>query len=121
MTQKRHETPPVTTLSAEEAFHQVLSEAGCVRPYRDAVDERIPDDVRKRRTRLVKDPADVGGWPDIPGGVPAADSDHDGMPDAWEQEHRFNPADAEDGPSDADKDGYTNVEEYLNRTDPHST
>jgi hypothetical protein len=42
------------------------------------------------------------------------DSDGDGMPDAWEQEHGLNPNDAADGAADRDSDGYTNVEEYLN-------
>ena len=40
------------------------------------------------------------------------------MPDAWETLHGLNPADASDGPLDADGDIYTNVEEYLNDTDP---
>jgi hypothetical protein len=30
----------------------------------------------------------------------------------------LNPADADDSRLDLDHDGYTNVEEYLNRTDP---
>jgi hypothetical protein len=36
------------------------------------------------------------------------------MPDVWEDSHGFNQLDASDGPEDADGDGYTNVEEYLN-------
>ena len=40
------------------------------------------------------------------------------MPDAWESGHGLDPRDAADGTKDQDNDGYTNVEEYLNGTDP---
>ncbi len=40
------------------------------------------------------------------------------MPDAWEKEYGLNPKDPSDGTKDADGDGYTNVEEYLNGTNP---
>ena len=53
--------------------------------------------------------------------VPETGLEHqDGMPDDWERTHKLDPNDASDGPADADKDGYTNVEEYLYRTDPHT-
>ena len=61
---------------------------------------------------------DVGGFPVIAPGTPCADTDIDGMSDEWEVLHGFNPNDAADGPQDADGDGYTNVEEYLNGTEP---
>jgi hypothetical protein len=32
--------------------------------------------------------------------------------------YKLNPQNASDGPADADGDGYTNVEEWLNGTDP---
>ena len=41
------------------------------------------------------------------------------MPDEWEKKHNLDPNDPSDGAKDADKDGYTNVEEYLNGTDPN--
>ena len=41
------------------------------------------------------------------------------MPDEWETAHRLSPKDATDGQADADRDGYTNLEEYLNHTDPN--
>jgi hypothetical protein len=41
------------------------------------------------------------------------DTDHDGMPDAWEIARGLNPNDASDGPRVA-SNGYTNVENYLN-------
>ena len=36
------------------------------------------------------------------------------MPDEWETAHKLNPNDAADRNGDADADGYTNLEEYLN-------
>lgn len=117
---KRKEAPPVTTLSAARAYEEVLAFAGCTRPMRDAVDERVVADVKARRTRIVRDPEQVGGWPLLPAGLPAADADHDGLPDDWERRHRFDPANPKDGASDADGDGYTNREEFLNGTDPRA-
>ena len=69
---------------------------------------------------IVNDPREVGGYPNhsfSPEDVPA-DTDHDGMPDAWERQYELNPAKAGDGSLDTDGDGYTNVEEYLNGTSP---
>ena len=43
------------------------------------------------------------------------DSDHDGMPDAWEMT-TFGSL-ARDGTGDLDQDGYTDLEEYLNLVD----
>ncbi len=51
------------------------------------------------------------------------DMDRDGMPDGWEVLHGFNPRNAagSDGASgDPDHDGFPNIDEYLNNTDPHS-
>jgi hypothetical protein len=106
--------------SAEVAFDRVLQAAGCTLPLRDAVDERIVADVRAGHARVIADPSEVGGWPTLAPGTPPADTDHDGMPDAWERQHGFDPTDSRDGPQDADGDGYTNVEEFLNATDPRS-
>ena len=51
-----------------------------------------------------------------PVGTPDADSD--GMPDAWETAHTFNPASASDATQDADSDGLNNLREYLAGTNP---
>jgi len=37
------------------------------------------------------------------------------MADAWEQAHGLNPTNPSDRNADRDGDGYTNLEEYLNR------
>jgi len=48
----------------------------------------------------------------------AVDTDADGMPDAWESAHGFNPNDPADAAQDADNDGQTNRAEYQAGTDP---
>ena len=40
------------------------------------------------------------------------------MPDEWERQHHLNATDATDCWADRDDDGYSNLEEYLNGTDP---
>lgn len=46
------------------------------------------------------------------------DSDGDGMPDNYEREQAFNPADPADKDLDADNDGFTNYEEFVAKTNP---
>ena len=55
--------------------------------------------------------------PGLAGGSP--DTDGDGMPDAWESDHGFDPGNPADASEDPDNDGRTNLEEYLAGTDPH--
>ncbi len=78
------------------------------------MDRRIVGDVVKRTGRIIKSRSEVGGWPDLRGDAAPRDTDADGMPDPWEQQHGLNPRDASDGPQDRNTDGYTNIEEYLN-------
>lgn len=114
ITQNRHQAPPITTHAASEVMEVVLTNAGCLRPLRDAVDERIIADVRQNKPRTVDSPAQAGGWPELAAGASPSDRDHDGMPDDWETRHGLNPDDAADGSADADGDGYTNLEAFLN-------
>lgn len=114
----RSNAPLVTTTSATEAYDQVLANAGAVKPMRDAVDERVVEDVIQKTGQIIDDPSDVGGWPTLAMGTPPDDSDHDGMPDAWETAWGSDANDDSDGYADFDGDGYTNLEEYLNDTNP---
>jgi hypothetical protein len=123
----RHPAAPVTTTIALAAYFRVLAEAGASRGLncdgshyvtRDPVDDRIVNDVKQGTGRIIDDPSEVGGWPNLVAGIPCADSDHDGMPDEFETLYGFDPTDASDGSADSDGDGYTNVEEFLNSTAP---
>jgi hypothetical protein len=116
----------VTAESAAEAYENVLSDVGCNLPMLDDHDRRVIQETQDGATtykgRITSYPGlpdsqeDVGGWEEYPKvHRPAAwDTDNDGMPDAWEKEHGFDPSDANDGQQDTDGDGYTNLEAYLN-------
>ncbi|WP_197526243.1 pectate lyase family protein [Botrimarina colliarenosi] len=115
---------PINQQTASNAFEEVLSKAGATLPHRDEVDERVTEMVRTGKaatsTGILRHPDEVGGYPDYsyaPAEV-GADTDQDGMPDEWEAKYDLNPKSAADGSKDDDGDGYTNVEEYLNGTNP---
>ena len=47
-----------------------------------------------------------------------ADDDNDGMPDTWELENGLNPLDATDANKDLDQDGRSNLDEFLQNSNP---
>lgn len=115
---------PVAQQTAGDAYAAVLAKVGATLPRRDAVDARVIGMVRTGKVGagngIIRDPQEVGGFPELtfdPATVPA-DSDGDGLPDAWEKQHGLDAANPADGAADADGDGYTNVEEWLNGTNP---
>lgn len=104
--------------TAEDAYRIVLEYAGCSLPARDRVDADLIDDVLNGTGKfgnngIIDSPGDVGGWPELKS-IPAPyDTDHDGMPDYWEDENNLeknNPADR----NSISEDGYTMLEGYLN-------
>jgi hypothetical protein len=136
--------PKMTIVSANEAYAYVVKNAGATLPKRDAVDIRIAEQVRTGKIAykegvplpekqfehrklpidsykmgIITDPAQVGGYPEYKG-TPYKDSDNDGMPDDYEIKHGLNPKNAADASQDKDRDGYTNIEEYLNSVVPMS-
>ena len=110
--------PAVTTDDAMTAYKRVLAESGAILPKMDAVDTRIVNDVKNRTGKIIDDEQQVGSWPELKSIAPPEDSDKDGMPNTWEKQHGLNPDDPADRNADADADGYTNLEEYLNNTKP---
>ncbi len=110
--------PDVPTDDSETAFQRVLDEAGASLPVRDAVDARVVDQVRGGTGGIINSQTEVGGWPVHDAGEAPADGDEDGMPDEWETSYGLDPDDPSDSRGDLDGDGYTNIEEYLNATNP---
>jgi hypothetical protein len=134
--------PKMTIISASEAYDYVVKNAGATLPKRDAVDTRIAEQVRTGKINpkegvkvpetqfehrklpldsykmgIITDISQVGGYPEYKG-TPYKDADKDGIPDEWEVKHGMNPKNAADASLDSDKDGYTNIEEYLNSVVP---
>ncbi|MES1158538.1 MAG: hypothetical protein ABUL42_01455, partial [Terricaulis silvestris] len=56
---------------------------------------------------------ETGDRPELKSLSPFLDGDNDGMPDHWERANGLNLA-ADDSATDNNKNGYTNLEEYLN-------
>ena len=113
--QKRpFDTESIASEDAWTAYRRVMAHGGASRPTRDEIDIRIVDDVQRRMGKIINSQDDVGGWPQLDHLAPPVDSDRDGMPDEWETIHNLNPDGPEDCNGDRDRDGYTNLEEYLN-------
>jgi hypothetical protein len=112
---------PITIQSGNQAYEAVLADAGATLPKRDPVDVRVVAMVRSGQVTykqgIITDPKQVGGYPEY-NGEPVVDSDHDGIPDAWEIKYGLNPNDPSDAAKDLNGDGYTNIEKYLNGLDP---
>lgn len=104
--------------TAKEAFYSVLDHAGCSLPIRDKVDSDIIDDVLHGTAKygnkgIIDSPSDVGGWPELKSTSAPIDTDHDGMPDYWEDKNNLD----RQNPNDRNiiaSDGYSMLEKYLN-------
>lgn len=128
---------PVTTETAEDAYLSVLQEVGANLPKRDSIDLRIVQEVTNGTATfegywyekihsvpdsnlicgIIDSQTDVGGWPELQSLPAPLDSDHDGMPDEWEDANSLNPFD----PADRNlihANGYTMLEVYLNSLVP---
>jgi pectin methylesterase-like acyl-CoA thioesterase len=107
---------PYKAVSAEEAYVNVLADAGATLPRRDAYDARVINDVKNRTGQHINSPIEIGGYPDYPETASSVvDSDHDGMDDAWELAKGLSPSDPEDrNGTTLSMEGYTNLEVYLN-------
>ncbi len=118
------EAPALTPHTAYEAFEYVLAEAGAILPRRDAIDSRIIFETRTRTAQyggaygaelgIIDSQETVGGWVTLESTTPPEDSDHDGMPDAWEDLMGLDKTDPGDRNGDMNGNGYTNLEDYLN-------
>jgi len=115
--------------SAKDAYKSVLSDVGCTMPALDDHDIRIVKETQtgtytyvgsvSGKKGLIDNEADAGGYENYPQETRPADfdTDGDGLPNWWEELtgtnlHSAN-GDFSDANADPDKDGYTNLENYL--------
>jgi hypothetical protein len=87
-------TSPFAILRSAEVEDYVLGHAGARPADRDSVDRRIVSDVENRRGSIIDSQNQVGGWPTL----------------AINRRSLSLPADPN---GDDDRDGYTNLEEWL--------
>ena len=105
---------PMNLEPAEDAFYAVMEHAGASR-VRDGHDLRIIEQLASLGIKgaFIANEQDVGGIGTLAGADAPADSDGDGMPDEWEKANGTDP-DKADANGDADGNGYTNIEDYVN-------
>lgn len=119
-----------TTHSASDAYERVLDYAGASL-HRDSFDELIISDTRNGVATYTgkglskgfinsqddnmpaNADADWSAWPTLNSSNAPLDSDGDGMPDTYEDFNDLDSSDPSDGVKVA-KNGYTNIENYLN-------
>ncbi|MCD9576717.1 pectate lyase family protein [Flavobacterium soyae] len=119
----------VETQSAKAAYKNVLSDVGANQPFFDKHDNRIVDETLKGTFTykgsksglggMIDNEQDAGGWPNFASETRPADwdTDHDGLPNWWEKAFGLNEnskaGDFSDANQDADKDGFTQLDNYL--------
>ena len=85
----------------------------------------IVDDASTGGIVVPGNPVSLGGDSISPAeytpavGTPCIDADEDGMFKVWEEANGFSDSDASDNNDDPDGDGWLNVEEFLNGSDPN--
>ena len=119
----------VNTQSATAAYKNVLSDVGANQPFFDKHDKRIVDETLKGTYTykgsksglggMIDNESDAGGFPNFVSETRPADwdTDHDGLPNWWEKAFGLNEnskaGDFSDVNADADKDGFTQLDNYL--------
>ncbi len=122
--------PDVKLLSAEDAYVKTLAEGGAGNSQgidcdgkwynrRDIIDTRIVNDVKNGTGKIINSPSETPeqGWVTIASGVACKDEDSDGISDKWEMDNFFNLS--HNISTDNDKDKYSDLEEYINGTNPN--
>ncbi len=123
---------PINEDSPVEVYNKILKSCGAILPERDAVDNRIIEQVVISRaasgsklyakeynldpgmsTGIIDSQTEVNGWPELKSSSPPADSDNDGIPDVVEKKYGLDPHNYRDR-NEIAQNGYTYIEEYLN-------
>ena len=114
-----YDYPALEKWAAHDLVEKLLPDVGASLPYRDLADCYMIDEVLSfgKKGNLITNENE------LPIGVPTswswfkgeklADSDNDGMPDAWENAQGLKPNDASDAMEIAEN-GYANIENYIN-------
>ncbi|WP_426278461.1 LamG-like jellyroll fold domain-containing protein [Chryseobacterium sp. S-02] len=113
-----------TTVTAQTAFNNIVSNAGASYPRRDQVDQLMISDLMSKGTTAtyVYVQTDLttqfgftnGGAGHVYGAPAPLDTDNDGMPDAWETANGLNPNVFDALAVSTTHAPYLNIEVYIN-------
>ena len=113
-----YEYPVLEKWVARDLIEKLLPNVGASLPYRDLADCYMIDEVlsfgKKGNLITNENELPIGvptSWSWFKGEKPA-DTDGDGMPDAWETSHGTDPA--KDDAMTIAENGYANIENYIN-------
>ncbi|WP_207427031.1 polysaccharide lyase family 1 protein [Pedobacter sp. SYSU D00535] len=113
---KEFDYPKVMLRSPSAAYDYVLKHAGASLK-RDQIDKRLVATVASlgKEGKIISSEEEnpEKGPGELKAGKAKKDTDGDGMPDDWEKKKGLDPKKV-DANGDADNNGYTNIEEYLN-------
>ncbi|WP_207534764.1 LamG-like jellyroll fold domain-containing protein [Desertivirga arenae] len=109
------------SMSAAQAYEYIINHVGASYPRRDQVDALLVDEVNSRGTKGLyvyteKDlPFSNGGLGDVYGAPSPLDTDKDGIPDVWEDQHGLDKNNKADAVAFSAADPqYLNIEIYIN-------
>ncbi len=122
-----HDGPPLTIVSAAQAFAKIIEQGGSSRPFRDPVSKRVVwmaknACVKRASTWMLRSTDDlpqyqsfpIAAWPVLTGPPPPLDSNNDGIPDQWCVDHGLDPNDNSIALQVSDDGEYRWIERYLN-------
>jgi pectate lyase len=107
--------PATNVTSAQQAYVQVLSRVGTTN-FRDAHDRDMIRDVMNQQPGYIDHESEWGAYPTLPTGAAPADSNSDGVPDAWALANYGNTTTPLNTTHSAS--GYTYLETYLHSLTP---
>ncbi len=110
------------TKSFEEMNHYVQYYVGASLPLRDEVDVRLINEWKSGKGKLIKSQDEVGGWPVYSAGIKRVTLFGEGngddiIPLGWREKYNIWRGDENE---DFNGNGYTNIEEFFNGTNPLS-
>lgn len=105
--------PNAVTLSAGDLPDILIPKAGAYLPLRDQVDSRLARDIQNGTGKLISQPIEVFGWPKYDPVYREFDPDN-----RWQNQYNIDLTNHTEANADYNGNGYTNIEEFLNGTDP---
>ena len=107
--------PPSETdlINADDLAAHIQESVGARWPVMDRIDRDIVKQTLNGRGQRIDTPSQDGGYEKGIAGRAPTDSDRDGIPDEFEIAIHSDPS-RKDANQDVDKDGFSNIEEYLN-------